>query len=505
MGENADVNAGQGGKPVYDSYGRLSRVPETGELEKIETQHADNARVIERLGAVLGESLDDGLSAWRKGVRRPGWEKLLERVKSGQSDGIVVWHTDRLFRQPRDLETLIELADKGFRVGSAHGARDLSDADDRFILRIEVAHAARSSDDTQRRIKRRFDTLRRRGVAHAGPRPFGFPGLEPKTTGQAAEDRREVPAQRVKAERRAIADAASAVLAGVPLMTIAQEWNAAGLATVRGRTWTASTVREVLLRARNAGLIEHDGEIVSRMEGEPIIKDATFERVRALFASRRRGRVAGKRYVASGIVLCGREGCGKPLSGRPHNGVYRETGEKRRQYHCSKARRGCGKVAADVRAVDQQLKEFVISRLSDSRFAAAISAARSQVAERLGELDTEIAECQRVQQAIADRLGRREMSLEAYDAASAPLTRDLARLQAERDALSGGQPEGPTVAQSAEAIAEQWKAADTGDRRAMLVKALGRHKLYLDPATKTGKRTFNRNRLRVAEPSGRTV
>ena len=29
----------RGKKPVYDSYGRLSRMPETGELEKIKVQH----------------------------------------------------------------------------------------------------------------------------------------------------------------------------------------------------------------------------------------------------------------------------------------------------------------------------------------------------------------------------------------------------------------------------------------------------------------------------------
>ncbi|MPZ82035.1 MAG: hypothetical protein GEV28_17240 [Actinophytocola sp.] len=155
-GDESDVSAGRGdGRPlVYDSYGRLSRVPETGELEKIETQLADNRKVVKRLRGSLGEELSDGLSAWKRGVRRPGWERLLERVRSGESDGIVVWHTDRLFRQPRDLETLIELGDKGFRVASAHGERDLSDPDDRYILRIEVAHAARSSDDTSRRAKR---------------------------------------------------------------------------------------------------------------------------------------------------------------------------------------------------------------------------------------------------------------------------------------------------------------------------------------------------------------
>ena len=164
---------------MFDSYARLSRMPDTGELEKIETQWADNRRVIERLGGVLGAELDDGLSAWKKGVRRPGWERLLERVQAGVSDGIVVWHTDRLFRQPRDLEALIALGDKGFQVASAHGARDLADPDDRYHLRIEVAHAARSSDDTSRRIKRRFKTYRENGVGHiGGPRRFGWPGRD---------------------------------------------------------------------------------------------------------------------------------------------------------------------------------------------------------------------------------------------------------------------------------------------------------------------------------------
>src|SRR5882757_8523473 len=178
MAAKKKVSPGQtrrerGEKPVYDSYGRLSRVPETGELEKIEDQWSDNQVVIDRLGGVLGAELSDGLSAWKRTVRRPGWEQLLARVQAGESDGIVVWHTDRLFRQPRDLEALIELGDRGFLVASAHGARDLSDPDDRFILRIEVAHAARSSDDTSRRIKRRFQTLRANGQRTGGPRPFG--------------------------------------------------------------------------------------------------------------------------------------------------------------------------------------------------------------------------------------------------------------------------------------------------------------------------------------------
>ena len=70
------VTAGQDAdRPlVLDSYGRLSRVPETGELEKIDVQWTDNRKVIDHVGATLGEELSDGLFAWKRTVRRPGWE-----------------------------------------------------------------------------------------------------------------------------------------------------------------------------------------------------------------------------------------------------------------------------------------------------------------------------------------------------------------------------------------------------------------------------------------------
>ncbi|MFC5103211.1 recombinase family protein [Kibdelosporangium philippinense] len=297
MSTEGNVSAGQGGDrvPVYDSYARLSRVPETGELEKIETQHEDNLRVIERLGGTLGERLQDGLSAWKRGVRRKDWERLLERLESGQSDGVVVWHTDRLFRQPRDLEKLIELGESGYLVASAHGARNLADPDDRYFLRIEVAHAARSSDDTQRRTKRRFAAKREQGIPHYGARPFGFAGpdrladKDPKTG-----KRPDVSAALVERERAAIRDGVRLLLGGMSQDKVAQKWNDAGLRTARGYTFTGLAVRDVMLRPRNAGYIEHDGEIVGRIrDHDPILTESEFARLQALFAGRRRGRRRG--------------------------------------------------------------------------------------------------------------------------------------------------------------------------------------------------------------------
>jgi len=515
MGMNQYVTAGQGtdGVFVYDSYGRLSKAPDTGEFEKIETQWADNRTVIGRLGGVLGEELEDGLSAWKKGVRRPGWERLLERVRSGVSNGIVVWHTDRLFRQPRDLETLIELAEKGFTVASAHGSRDLTDPDDRFILRIEVAHAARSSDDTSRRIKRRFATYRENGVGHiGGPRRFGWPGRDLTWSpgpGETEEDRPMVSEVVVERERRALVDATEAVLSGVSDAVVAREWNAAGLLTAQGLTWVRLTVKSVLLRPTNAGLVETDDVVVARMPGDPIVAPDRFELLRAKYAARRRGRVAGqvgRGYVGTGIVRCGEPDCDAALSARKGEGFYKGTEVRRAYYTCAKERRGCGKVNADLRSVDRELRAWVIARLSDSRYAAALEAARAQVADRLTALNAEIHDCETLQEALSERLGRRELTLSAFDRANTPLAKTLAELYAERDALSGGAPEGPTTAQSAETVAAQWDAADTVERRAMLTQALGSSTLYLDRYVKRpGPRVFDRDRLRLVDPHGTRI
>lgn len=485
----------------------MSRVPDTGEWEKVETQHEDNLKVLDRLGAELGKPLDDGISAWKKGVRRPGWDELLDRVRQGLSDGVVIWHTDRLFRQPRDLETLIDLADKGFAIYSARGRRDLSDPDDRFILRIEVAHAARSSDDTQRRIKRRQHTLREKGIPHRGPRRFGRPGKD--RTWQPPEGDSELPlderAQRpevaptlVAAERGAIADAAETLLAGVQsLEEVAKDWNARGLTTATGLLWVGNGVRDVMLRASNAGLIEHYGNIVGPSTEDPIIDVSTWERLRAKFAARRRGRVPSMSYVGTGILRCGL--CGAKLTSRTYARVPYPDGTKSRQYYCAANRRGCGKVAADMRRVDEELRTFVVARLSDSRFAEAVSAARAQVSDRLDEVTAEITECERLQEELAAKLGRRELTLKAFETANAPLAESLHALYAERDKLSGGSPEGPTAAQPAEVIAQQWDSAEPAERRALFTQALGQHTMVIDPAIKDRKRKWDPARVRIAD------
>lgn len=445
--------------------------------------------------------LSDGLSAWKKKVRRPGFETLLERARTGQSKGIAVWHVDRLFRQPRDLETLIDLAESGFLVMSSHGTRDLSNADDRFILRIEVAQAAKSSDDTSRRILRRFDAYRRQGRPTGGRPGFGFPRKDRSWTpaeGQEESDRPNIPQSQIEREREELQKAVSDVLAqSANSGDIARRWNDAGLLTIELKPWVADKIRNTLLRPTLAGMIEHGGEIVGRMPGKPIIDEKTHRRLQAFYDGRRKGAPPGRRHLGAGILRCGL--CGKKISAASTGTAYKD-GTRRYQYICNKQRRGCGGVYADAAAVDNQLRLFVIARLSDARHAQAIAAARARVSSRLTELNKEIKSITDVQEALVERLVRREISVTTFDKSNLFLATDLAPLEEERGKLSGASVEGPDEALSAEELARQWKDADLLGKRALVTQACGLDELRLSPGKKSGKRAFGRERLRLLPP-----
>jgi hypothetical protein len=140
---------------------------------------------------------------------------------------------------------------------------------------------------------------------------------------------------------------------------IAWAWNAAGLVTATGQRWTSDRVRDTLLRPVLCGRIEYDGELISRMPGDPLIGERDWLRLRALVESRRRGRPHSQRYLASGVLRCG--GWGTKMSG--HTATTR--GRELRRYVCHAHRGGCG-VTIEMTGTDRELRALTIARLSDS-------------------------------------------------------------------------------------------------------------------------------------------
>ena len=131
----------------------------------------------EKLGLIVHPEnifIDNGASAWKRNRKRPDWDALIAKARRGEIRHIVMYHEDRGLRQPWDLEELLSISDEHeiMLYGRAN-SRNLQDHNDRYALRIEIAHACRSSDDTSRRLKDQKQERAESGLP-MGARPYGY-------------------------------------------------------------------------------------------------------------------------------------------------------------------------------------------------------------------------------------------------------------------------------------------------------------------------------------------
>jgi len=254
---------------------------------------------------------------------RPKFDAMLAEMARRPGVGIAAWHADRLGRDPETTEVLIRACmTGGHLITTARGGDyDLSQANSRLRLRNDINAAAGEVDHNVERMLEAKAEAAALGLWLGGKRPFGW---RPLGDGQLGPDDVEAPL---------IAKGSLDVLAGVPVRAITREWNAAGVTGTGGGRLTPVAVRKILLHARNAGLVEHLGQI-ARPSGEmpAIVGEDTWRAVRAMLSDpgRRAHTGTAAAHLLTGIALCG--GCGVPVSaGKSERGDGR--------YNCARVAR----------------------------------------------------------------------------------------------------------------------------------------------------------------------
>jgi site-specific DNA recombinase len=123
---------------------------------------------------VAGVYSDNDVSAY-SGKCRPEWERLNADVTAGHVDAIVCWHVDRLTRAPRELEDVIDLADRhGFELATCTGEIDLATPTGRLVARMLGAAARHESEHKAERQRRQARLAAEQGKYHVGQRGYGY-------------------------------------------------------------------------------------------------------------------------------------------------------------------------------------------------------------------------------------------------------------------------------------------------------------------------------------------
>lgn len=489
---------------IIDIYCRIS-VDYDGTLRSVESQEEDcRDAIADHDDWMVGEVFrDHAKSGWNPKVVRKDFERLMDRLVSGQSDGIMVYDLTRFTRKPKEGERLLELAARGIVVASITTQYNLQTADGRKQFRDAMTAAAYESDKISERSTRGKRKKARRGKSNASHRGYGRPGYLPTEKGcpkscaeehehvkgwEPGDPRQAVPAEQLAAEQAIIREMASRILNGESLWSLARDLGERGIVTLNEKPWNGEMIRQLLEAPSLAGLVEHNGEIIEGAhltEGDYPLDEDTWHALQAHFGARRRGRPATS-YLLSGIIYCGR--CGGRLYGRPQpSGHPYPDGEMRRTYACMRRspglNEGCARLVIDQRYADEVVRAAVIRHLSDpahasqiSRQAQAAQSARGEISARIKRLETDAI-------AIAGKMG--EWGFERVEAATKSIDEQLVKARRELDAIEGSDAEVIAPEDVAATWAEAEESGDLAELRRMVKRAFPR--LVILPATSRGR------------------
>lgn len=299
--------------------------------------------------------------------------------------------------------SLIELCEEnGVRIFvTTHGRTyDPANARDRRSLQEDAVDSEYESAKTSARIQRNVRAAAERGRPH-GKNLYGYKRIydeQTRTLVQIVPHPEQAPVVR---------KAARLTLQGKTSYAIAKEFNAEGIPPRREvyrehrKTlgWTAVAIVQMLRQPAYTGLRQHRGVVVSEAIWPPLIDRDDWEKIQAIFASRKRdpGRDWTARHLLGGIAVCAE--CGMALRlGKQNRGRkrYDEDGEPLPREHyltyvCSGAPGKSGfHVAIKQDHLDQMVTQLVLARAGRADFLATIGQKGQGVDRERQELLDEI-------------------------------------------------------------------------------------------------------------------
>ncbi|RCS61231.1 recombinase family protein [Microbacterium sp. JB110] len=309
-------------------YLRIS-VNRTSEHASIQQQRADCHALAHRLGYTrVLEYVDEAVSAYQD-RRRPAYQELLGHLHHVPAT-VIVWHIDRLYRRPNELEQLLDLLDtRPVRIESARGGSfDLNAHEGRLFARQLVAFANYESAHKGARVARAQHQRAQRGLLHGGAH-YGY-----------LDDGR-LHSEQGPVLRRIAED----YLTGLSVSAIARDLTGTP-APAGGARWNSTTIASILHSRR---LHHHNDIHESRWERVMTPEESAL--IRAIQIAPRRDATRSSAALLSAIARCGV--CGNRLvSATTYRGI--------RIYRCLPNPTSCRSVRIRQASLDAYVRNAVM-------------------------------------------------------------------------------------------------------------------------------------------------
>lgn len=277
--------------PRYCIYARqsISKIPEDSLSIEFQIQSCQEY-VAKHGGVIVGTFTDPDTKGWKR--NRPGFDAMLDMVKRGESDSVLLYKLSRFARNLMMQEEVVtEIAEAGGELVSITEPHITTSPMIRQILGAVNENYRRDQSDW---LRSTFAARARKG-SHHGYAPFGY----------RIEAGQLVPDDATAAQARQVWEWA---LEGHGTPEITYRLNERGWTTRNGKPWSQTTVLRVLRNPTYAGHVPFGGEVVARDTHPAIVTDAEYEQVQATIDRRSYQRRKVAPSWAEGFVwhACGR-------------------------------------------------------------------------------------------------------------------------------------------------------------------------------------------------------
>lgn len=349
-------------KPKYFIYARKSSEGADRQILSIEGQLNELQKIVQRDNLTVVGTFTESKSAHIPN-NRPAFTQMITKIQKGVGNGIIVWHTNRITRNPKESGVIQQLLQDGKIVSIITPYRHFRTEDNALLFSIEASEANQYSRDLSVNVKRGLKQKYEMG------HPPGYAQLGYLNTKSSIRGSNKII---VDEERwHIVRKGFELVLSGA--YTISQVLdilnNDYGLRTrpgnmKGGRPLSKSGFYRMLINPFYYGIFYRNG-MMYKGTYKPMITVGEFDRIQLILGRKGKPRSQKHVFAYTGLIKCGV--CGSAITASAKQKFIKSTNELKTYilYHCTHQKKGASACSEKFFIPVKILEEQIIKELSE--------------------------------------------------------------------------------------------------------------------------------------------
>ena len=333
----------------YFIYCRKSSDDEDRQILSIESQIRELKEYALKYNLQVVDILTESKSAHYPG--REVFDEMLVRIKSGEANGLLVWHANRIARNSKDGGEVIWLMDEGKikQVDTPH-KQYKNNGDDKFFMALEFGMAKKFSDDLSDNVRRGIRQKYERGE-YPNLAPIGYINTKVNGVTNISPD-----PERKDLVIRVFNEYSTGKYSLGQMTDLIFTW---GLRTRKGKPVSKSHLHRILQNPIYYGVYEHAGELHNGTY-EPLISKRLFDDLQIVLHNKAKPKKMVNDWPYAALLKCGC-GCGASIIFETKRKYYKKT-DRWAEYTYARSSKRCSKCTQkgiDLEELERQLDEKI--------------------------------------------------------------------------------------------------------------------------------------------------